>query len=281
MSRFTCSSLVIAIAVLALGSCLPGSPPSSAPGAASMGGHSPGLTEEQKRRIGMRIWQNECAGTIEGLTTWNAGENFPSLGIGHTLWFPAGHREPFTETFPEMVRFIEARGKPAPAWARPPAPSPWPDRATFQREINSPKMRELRAWLSNTIPEQTDFLIARQNAALPKILAAAPPNERARITRHFHALQATPEGQFALIDYVNFKGEGINPQERYQGVGWGLLQVLQEMRGEPTGQAAVAEFARASEHVLMRRIELSPLARGEQRWRQGWQNRVRAYRNPL
>ncbi|MDA0814380.1 MAG: hypothetical protein O3C21_18560, partial [Verrucomicrobia bacterium] len=26
--------------------------------------------------IGQRIWKNECAGTVAGLTSWNAGENF-------------------------------------------------------------------------------------------------------------------------------------------------------------------------------------------------------------
>jgi len=241
----------------------------------------PKLTPAQRAAVGKRIWQNECAGTVEGLTTWNVGEDFPSLGIGHTLWFPAGHREPFTETFPQLARYLESRGKPAPVWARPPAPCPWPDRASFQRDFNSPRMKELRAWLASTITEQTDFLIARQRAALPKILEECPPQDRAVVRARFLALQAVPEGQFALIDYVNFKGEGINPRERYQGQGWGLLQVLQNMKGQPKGQAAVAEFARSAEATLMRRIELSPPARGEQRWSQGWKNRCRSYNRPL
>ena len=29
-----------------------------------------------------------------------------------------------------------------------------------------------------------------------------------------------------MIDYVNFKGDGLKPTERYKGEGWGLLQVL-------------------------------------------------------
>ena len=32
-----------------------------------------------------------------------------------------------------------------------------------------------------------------------------------------------------LIDYVNFKGEGVLETERYRGRGWGLLQVLEGM----------------------------------------------------
>ncbi|MEA3211856.1 MAG: hypothetical protein QOE70_4913 [Chthoniobacter sp.] len=36
--------------------------------------------------IGRRVWQNECGGTREGLTSWNADESFASLGIGHFIW---------------------------------------------------------------------------------------------------------------------------------------------------------------------------------------------------
>jgi hypothetical protein len=34
--------------------------------------------------------QSSAGGSITGLTTWNAGEEFPSLGIGHFIWYPAG-----------------------------------------------------------------------------------------------------------------------------------------------------------------------------------------------
>jgi len=93
-------------------------------------------------------------------------------------------------------------------------------------------------------------------------------------------LCATPEGSFALIDYVNFKGEGISPTERYQGEGWGLLQVLQSMRPGSVAQAP-ARFAEASVVVLTRRVRLAPAARGEQRWLEGWRNRCLRYRDPL
>jgi hypothetical protein len=47
-----------------------------------------------------KIWQNECNGTIAGLTSWNAGEDFASLGIGHFIWYPKGRRGPFEKVFP-------------------------------------------------------------------------------------------------------------------------------------------------------------------------------------
>src|SRR4051794_39519410 len=57
------------------------------------------LSEGEAKRIGQKIWQNECNGTISGLTSWNAGEDFASLGIGHFIWYPEGRRGPFEESF--------------------------------------------------------------------------------------------------------------------------------------------------------------------------------------
>ena len=79
-------------------------------------------------------------------------------------------------------------------------------------------------------------------------------------------------------DYVNFKGEGIKETERYQGKGWGLLQVLEEMEGYPEDRVATAEFSRAAATVLTRRVANSPSSRGEKRWLAGWLNRCKTYR---
>ena len=128
---------------------------------------------------------------------------------------------------------------------------------------------------------QTDFIIARSRAALPKILAAAPRSEKARIEANYHKVATTPQGNYALIDYVNFKGEGTNVEERYNGRGWGLLQVLGEMKDVPAGAAAATEFAAAAKRVLSRRIANSPPARGEKRWEEGWHNRCATYARPL
>ncbi len=82
------------------------------------------------QKIGKKIWLNECGGTVEGLTSWNAGEKFASLGIGHFIWYPAGRRGPYQESFPELIRFLDAKGAQPPRWLRAPD-CPWPDRASF------------------------------------------------------------------------------------------------------------------------------------------------------
>jgi len=73
---------------------------------------------------------------------------------------------------------------------------------------------------------------------------------------------------------VNFKGEGVSPAERYNGQGWGLLQVLETM---PTSGKALPEFSKAADIVLTRRVKNSPPARNEAKWLPGWRNRLSTY----
>lgn len=238
------------------------------------------LSAGQKAVIGRKIWQNECAGTVEGLTSWNAGEEFPSLGIGHFIWYPAGFNGPFTESWPQLIAFAKQRGANPPAVASLPN-CPWNSKKQFQAEFRGPQLTALRKWLAANVSLQTDFVIDRSRAALPKMLAAAPASERKRIEANYHKVASTAGGTYSLIDYVNFKGDGINPSERYNGRGWGLMQVLGEMREVSAGPAAASEFAAAAKRVLDRRIANSPPARGEARWKVGWHNRCDTYARPL
>ncbi len=233
------------------------------------------LSPAAATRIGQRLWQNECGGSVAGLTSWNAGEDFPSLGIGHFIWYPDGRTGPFQESFPSMIRFLRSRGAEPPAWVVSTPHCPWPSRAAFQAELNGPRLSSLRAFLKNTVGLQTEFAAARAKAALGTLLAAAPGSERGSLAAKYDAVGASPQGVYALVDYVNFKGEGTNPSERYQGQGWGLLQVLQEMRPVGPGPGAAAEFSAAAKRVLDRRISLAPRPEGQ--WRAGWFSRCDSY----
>jgi hypothetical protein len=233
------------------------------------------LTPRELDVIGQRVWENECGGTREGLTSWNAGENFASLGIGHFIWYPKGVNGPFEESFPPLMKFLVANGVKLPAWLKPEDDCPWSTRAEFLG-AKGDKMNGLRDMLAGTIRLQARFLAQRMEAALPKMLAAAPTAQRAKLKANYDRLAATQRGTFALIDYVNFKGEGTKDTERYNGEGWGLLQVLAGM-GESDGASPAALFARSAEDVLTRRVRNAPLERHEERWLQGWKNRVRAY----
>jgi hypothetical protein len=238
----------------------------------------PALTGEELDRVGRCIWQNESNGKIEGLTAWNSGENFASLGIGHFIWYPAGESGPFEESFPGLVVFLQREGVRVPEWLQQAADCPWPNRAVFLRERQSPRMKELRELLARTQREQVLYIMRRLDRSLPRYRSAAGPHAD-HVMANVDRLRRTEAGTFALIDYVNFKGDGLNPRERYKGEGWGLLQVLIAMEPGNAAQAPRA-FATASQDVLTRRVENSPPERRERQWLQGWMNRCKRYANP-
>ena len=232
------------------------------------------ISATDRQRIGRRIWQNECGGTISGLTSWNVGENFASLGIGHFIWYPRGQRGPFDESFPKLVRFVSARGAKLPQFLLSGHDTfcPWSSRAEFQQAIDSLKMKQLRQFLVDTIDLQAQFLIERLQDALPKMMAETA--DRENVQRQFDRVASSAQGCYALVDYVNFKGEGTLASERYHGEGWGLLQVLENMHGT---QSALDEFAASAKTVLRRRVANSPPERGEARWLSGWLARADGY----
>ena len=201
------------------------------------------------------------------------------MGIGHFIWYPKGFDGRWTETWPEFVKYATAQGKRLPAVAYSPD-CPWQNKAAFMRDFNGPQLSGLRKWLAANISVQTEFIAYKSRAALPNILAAAPASDRARIQRNYDKVATTPNGVYALVDYVNFKGDGTNPREAYAGQGWGLKWVLMEMRDVPSGPAAAKEFGAAAKRRLHLRIKNSPKARGESRWRAGWDNRCDSYGRP-
>jgi hypothetical protein len=129
--------------------------------------------------------------------------------------------------------------------------------------------------LADTVDLQSQFLVERLQTSLPKMMEETAPANRSSVHANFDALLSSGPGCYALVDYVNFKGEGVLHSERYQGQGWGLLQVLEEMN---TGaQNPVSEFSRSAARVLKRRVANAPPARNEQRWLAGWLKRVNSY----
>ena len=237
------------------------------------------VSDQELAKIGQLIFINEGAGKVDNLTTWNKGEEFASLGIGHFLWYPQGKEYKFKETFPAVYKFIKTNGGQPPIWMEQMSSFdlPWSSRDEFYSQFNSPKMLSLRDFLLATIPQQSLFMAERLENSLPKILAAAPPGLREHVKSQFYRVANSPMGMYVLIDYVNFKGEGTLESERYNGQGWGLLQILEGMNGTEQGMSALQEFAAGAERVLLRRVQDSPPERGEQRWIPGWKNRIKTY----
>lgn len=241
-------------------------------------GQAPALNEAELLWLGDQIFANECNSRPACLTAWNEGEDFPSLGIGHFIWYRAGQQEAFAETFPDLIAFMQARGARAPAWLEEAGfEQPWPDRAAFLAAQDDPRLVELRAFLAQHTDLQTAFIISRFDGALERLLQAVPPAQHAGLTAKFNRVAGAeaPYGLYALIDYVHFKGEGTKESERYDGKGWGLLQVLQGMPAESA--TPLQDFVASARTVLARRVELAPAARNEQRWLAGWNARLDTY----
>lgn len=237
------------------------------------------LTPDQQRWLGQRVYQSECGGQPSCLLHWNEGEAFPSLGIGHFIWYPEAYEGPFSETFPELLTRMHRSGITLPGWLDPDSPAPWSSRQQFLDSMGSVQHQDLYALLETTQGTQAAFIAERLLEEKPLILqqAAAEGLDASLIAAQFDSIAQInpPQGLFALIDYLHFKGSGINPQERYQGQGWGLLQVLANMTDS---KADLDSFIRSAEEQLRRRVRLAPAERNEQRWLRGWLNRLESYR---
>jgi hypothetical protein len=233
------------------------------------------VSPEDAEQMGVKIWKNECGGTLEGMTHWGKNENFPSLGIGHFIWYPAGKRDRFQEGFPPLIAYLQQQKVDVPAWLK--TACPWNSREEFYAQIKSPKMNQLRQFLLETRNLQALFIATRLEKALPQMIEKLSPPEKEKITATFNRLAADPQGLYALIDYVNFKGEGTSPTETYKGQGWGLLQVLQAI--SDSSKTGVAEFVEAAKKVLAQRVQNSPPERQEEKYLKGWSNRLETYRS--
>lgn len=239
------------------------------------------LDQIQLEWIGAQVFRNECASKKECLVHWNQGEAFPSLGIGHFIWYPSGVEGPFVESFPEMIDYLTAQGVVLPDWlaSLDPFDAPWDSRESIRQTANIERLEELRNFLFATRGQQAGFLVQRAEKALGRVILAAAEQDRALVSGRVNALASSPGGVYALVDYVNFKGEGLAVTERYKGQGWGLLQVLQEMEND-RAQPALGAFRESAARVLALRAENADRPIEKERWLPGWLNRLETYREP-
>jgi len=237
------------------------------------------ISQVEQTRIADLIFKNECNRELNCLVSWNDGEDFSSLGIGHFIWFPEYSEAPFQESFPELLRWMQTHDVVIPQnlkhILKPELACPWQNKADFLKAENQRIIQDLRIFLAKTKQVQTTFMIHRLQQALPKMLKVTPDSKaQQHIKRQFERVAQSPNGWYALVDYVNFKGEGIKTTERYQGKGWGLSQVLLSMDERVD---VMAGFRAAAKSILKQRVEQSPAERNEQRWLKGWFKRLDTY----
>lgn len=242
------------------------------------------LSDKQANQIAHKIWLNEGSAKKSKLVWWNKGEEFASVGIGHFIWFTADQPMWFWEAFPPMLRFVTAHGAKPPKWLHPAMHCVWNSYKEWQyaKKHNSPKMRELTDFMDRTKGLQARFMLHRLNSSFPRILKYAGAKGQGNIVaKNYRRLlykkngRIDPKGAYILIDYINFKGDGINKGERYQGKGWGLYQVLTHMNlKDPNPYRA---FAKSGKWVLDRLTRICPPERNLKRFKRGWFNRMDSY----
>ena len=234
------------------------------------------MSREQLLAVADKIFENETGGSKDKLVHWNSGESFPSLGIGHFIWFKASGGGVFGESFPDMVSYYKSKGIKLPKILEENVQSPWNSRSELlaKKERGDKDINELINFFDSTRDIQVMFIYERLQSSLDKMLAVA--NDKENLKNQFYRMVNTPNGLYALIDYVNFKGEGLKGVAAYNNQAWGLKQVLENMSGTSIGHEALVEFSDSAKYILSKRVRNAP--RNESRWLKGWYNRVDTYK---
>lgn len=238
------------------------------------------LTSQELKKLGELIWANEALGRKDLLVYWNKTlETFPSCGIGHFIWYPQGIERPFTETFPLLCAYLKKHNVSLPDWLKKALPkgAPWQTRQEMLDDTQ--RTNELRDLLAATVELQTNFMVHILETQWPRMIKAAPKEERAKLIKNYTLLRSSALGTYALVDYCNFKGTGLNPQETCNGKGWGLLQVLLDMPDDLTVETAPKAFTVSATKMLLLLIEDSAPDYRRVSFFPGWMKRVSSYAN--
>ncbi len=235
------------------------------------------ISNSELMEIAEKIYRNETGGKRENLVAWNSGENFPSLGVGHFIWAKSSDSNGiFGESLPGLVQFYKEKGVELPKLLSENRFAPWKNRAELmEKKSNGDNdIEELINFFDNTRDIQILYIFNRLEDSLDKMVKASENGEN--IKNQFYRVANSKNGLYALIDYVNFKGEGITTSSLYNNQGWGLRQVLENMHGTSNGESAVTEFAESAKEILTNRVLNAP--RNETQWLIGWHNRVDTYK---
>lgn len=233
------------------------------------------IPQEQLDKVAQLIFKNEASGKKENLIVWNNGEEFISLGIGHFIWYSEGYNGVFKESFPELQEHLIKRGYILPKLLNS-LDAPWNTKEEYFSARSTADFKDALEFLYETKEIQMELIAIRAEKALGEILKYTDrPQE---IEKTFYDVYNSPFGIYPIIDYVNFKGEGIKESERYNNKGWGLLQVLEYVADNKENISSIDKFMAGAKFVLKRRVENSDPARNEAKWLPGWNKRIDTYK---
>ncbi|HQO08632.1 MAG TPA: hypothetical protein PLK90_09135 [Clostridiales bacterium] len=224
------------------------------------------VSADEFRQMGIKFFANECGSQKKYLVWWSPKEDFANFGVGHFIWLPAGSRLPFVEQFPELIAFYLEKNEPVPEFIdrHKMTGCPWKSKTDLDYD---PVKDEIIEWLASTTYIQAGFILFKAMDSIKEIL-----NKNPHVADKLKALSASRQGRFAVVDYLNFKGTGLDPKERIRGEGWGLLQVLENMK-----LPDLENFIRSAEETLTRRVNNYTEDWNDLTFLNGWLKRIDGY----
>jgi hypothetical protein len=259
---------------------------------------------QDRKRLIQRIWQRESHGNIAGLTAWNQGEDFASVGFNHSLW--QRERKSTINYFAEFAHVQGLTNIPQELSA--PLPDYLNTQEKWQNALDDAatqtpsthagkKLHELQKFfLRDEVQDlQLDFILQDlqqfRRSLFTAVNKVTDEDRRARWQAQLSAIEANydwlarDESSFlAMFDYLSFKGNGFEEGNISIGLSsrnvtldthWGLLQVLARLDRKAFSQDPLKAFTQAGSLVLQERAERW---QEDKKWILGWTNRLSDYR---
>lgn len=236
------------------------------------------LAKKELMIIANAIYINETGGVRDNLVFWNPNEPFPSLGIGHFIWYPKGSSSNSGDMLPSLISFYQQHNRQVPDVLKS-RYAPWKNRSELEQARANGELEEVISFFENTKDVQIVFIYQRLISSIDKMVASSSKPDH--IKTQFSRIMKTRNGLYPLIDYVNFKGEGTAPIKSYNNISWGLQQVLESMSGTSIGKSALTDFSNGCKQVLTNRVKNQPSNKNDGIFLDGWKKRCDTYRNAL
>ena len=136
--------------------------------------------------------------------------------------FPRNNVQNIQNNFPYYV-FIKTKWSCFAHWLGRAVPkgAPWVCREQILKDML--KVNEVRSLLASTIDLQIKFIIDQFKQQLPGIMEAAPSRYKSKIMYNTNLMLSFPQGSYALVDYLNLKGNGLSQTEELKGQRMGTI----------------------------------------------------------
>jgi len=230
------------------------------------------VNDAQAEMIALKISDNENTRERLRLIRWREEDEFSSLGIVSFFWYPHGEKSAEL-SFNGLLGYI-AQSRHLPGWLNDANTPPWNSREEFLSARHDVFKAKLRDFLQQARSEQVQYLIMYLEANLPRMLKEVKnPFAKMHVYENFYHVAVQENGVYALIDYSMFMGSGVSPEDRYNNLGWGLVHVLENMKGD--AENLMEAFVSSADILLMRRIESLP--KDERRHLVDWRRRINTY----